>query len=169
MTFLVLEKRAAARTKPQIRDATQSDADAIRACAEAAHAHHVEIIGRRPAPMDMDVAAAIRAARTRVVEGPGGTLAGYAVARVNDDHMELESVAVRPEAAGRGVGGALIRDCEAEAWRRGLPAVRLYTNAAMTENLRLYPHLGYRETDRRHEDGFDRVYYEKARPSALNG
>jgi len=31
----------------------------------------------------------------------------------------------------------------------------------MQENLSLYRHLGYIETDRRYEDGFDRVYFEK--------
>jgi hypothetical protein len=31
----------------------------------------------------------------------------------------------------------------------------------MTDNLSLYPHLGYAEVDRRTEDGFNRVYFEK--------
>jgi hypothetical protein len=31
----------------------------------------------------------------------------------------------------------------------------------MTENLGLYPRLGYQQFDRRVEDGFDRVYFEK--------
>jgi hypothetical protein len=32
----------------------------------------------------------------------------------------------------------------------------------MTDNLGLYPRLGYEEFDRRREDGFDRVYFSKA-------
>ena len=31
----------------------------------------------------------------------------------------------------------------------------------MTENLSFYPRMGYAEVDRRHEDGFDRVFFEK--------
>ena len=31
----------------------------------------------------------------------------------------------------------------------------------MTENLELYPRLGYREVDRREEDGFSRVFFRK--------
>jgi hypothetical protein len=31
----------------------------------------------------------------------------------------------------------------------------------MHENLELYPRLGYRQTDRRVEDGFERVYFSK--------
>jgi hypothetical protein len=32
----------------------------------------------------------------------------------------------------------------------------------MTENLRLYPSLGYDLIDRRREHGFDRVYFRKS-------
>jgi hypothetical protein len=39
-----------------------------------------------------------------------------------------------------------------------LSAIRLYTNAAMTENLSMYAHLGFVETHRAVEKGFDRVY-----------
>jgi hypothetical protein len=31
----------------------------------------------------------------------------------------------------------------------------------MTENIRMYEHLGYEETDRRTEEGYDRVYMRK--------
>jgi hypothetical protein len=39
--------------------------------------------------------------------------------------------------------------------------LRLYTNAAMRENLILYHRLGYQEDDRRGEDGFERVFLSK--------
>jgi ribosomal protein S18 acetylase RimI-like enzyme len=68
---------------------------------------------------------------------------------------------VRPEVAGRGLGKALIRFCEERARADGFGTVALYTNAAMTENQRIYPRLGYVEVDRREDDGFDRVFYEK--------
>ncbi len=50
---------------------------------------------------------------------------------------------------------------EALARQGGAAAVELYTNARMTENLQLYPRLGYAETGRRTEDGFDRVFFRK--------
>jgi GNAT superfamily N-acetyltransferase len=62
---------------------------------------------------------------------------------------------------GQGIGKALIQFCEAQARRLGLVSVRLYTNAKMTDNLSIYPRLGYIEVERRSEDGFDRVYFEK--------
>lgn len=45
--------------------------------------------------------------------------------------------------------------------------MELYTNAKMTENLTLYARLGWRETDRRTEQGFERVYFEKAVPPEI--
>lgn len=66
-----------------------------------------------------------------------------------------------PSAAGRGVGKALIKLCEDRARQLGLNEVQLYTNERMTENLGLYPRLGYVEVARRSEDGFNRVYFEK--------
>ena len=50
---------------------------------------------------------------------------------------------------------------EAAASARGLPAIRLYTNIHMTENFPFYARLGFVETGRVHEDGYDRVYFEK--------
>jgi hypothetical protein len=45
-----------------------------------------------------------------------------------------------------------------EARRRRLLAIRLYTNAVMTENLSMYAHMGFVETHRAVEKGFNRVY-----------
>jgi hypothetical protein len=50
---------------------------------------------------------------------------------------------------------------EDEARRHGLPEVRLYTNAAMTENVSYYARQGYRETHRAVDEGFDRVFFVK--------
>ena len=50
---------------------------------------------------------------------------------------------------------------EETARRGGLPSIRLYTNVKMTENIPFYEDLGFVETTRRREDGFDRIYFEK--------
>ncbi len=41
------------------------------------------------------------------------------------------------------------------------------TNEKMSQNLSIYPHLGYVETGRRIEDGFNRVYFEKKLPHSV--
>lgn len=144
-----------------IRRATPADTAAIQACAETAYRRYVEAIGRKPAPMLADYPAQIAAGEVHVACDDDGTLQGFIVLVPGAEAMLLENVAVRPEAAGRGLGRALIAFCEAEARARGLARVTLYTNAKMVENLSIYPRLGYLETDRRQEDGFSRVYFEK--------
>ncbi len=140
-----------------IRPATPADEPAVRACAEAAYSPYVGVIGRKPAPMVADFAALIReGVVVHVAAGAGGRVEGYIVCYPLGDAMRLENVAVLPAAAGRGLGKALVGRCEAAARAAGLAAVELYTNAAMVANLSIYPHLGYRETGRRHEHGFDR-------------
>ena len=50
---------------------------------------------------------------------------------------------------------------EARARAQGLARVRLYTNEVMAENLAFYRRLGYREEDKRLEDGYSRIYLVK--------
>jgi len=97
-----------------------------------------------------------------IAAAEGGELQGFVVFYPEGKHILLESVAVLPGAAGRGIGKSLIRFCEGEARRCDFDAVRLYTNEKMTENLSFYPRLGYIEVARRTEDGFNRVFFEKS-------
>ena len=67
----------------------------------------------------------------------------------------------QPPNQGRGIGKKLISSCENSARQGDHSIIALYTNKKMTENLAVYPHLGYREFDRRREDGFNRVFFKK--------
>lgn len=144
-----------------IRHAVTADETAIRACAERAYTRYVAAIGRKPAPMVADFAAQIAEGQAYVAMGDAGEFQGFIVFFPKGDAMFLENVAVEPAAAGKGIGKSLIAFCEAEARRLGLAAVTLYTNEKMVENLSIYPKLGYVETGRRSEDGFNRVFFEK--------
>lgn len=144
-----------------IRPAILDDEAGVRECAESAYARYVAAIGRKPAPMVADYAAQIAAGELYVATDEHNVLQGFIVFFPHEEHMLLENVAVQPWASGRGIGKALIKFCEDEARRLGLSAVHLYTNEKMTENLAIYPRLGYVEVDRRIEDGFNRVFFEK--------
>ncbi len=143
-----------------IRTAEEADLEAVRAIAERAYAPYVPRIGTKPAPMIADFAAAWRAGHLHVIEFDG-VVRGYIHLYPRGDHLHIENTAVDPQAQGLGLGGRLLAFAEAEAGRQDRNALELYTNEKMTENQSLYPHLGYRETGRRTEDGFARVYYRK--------
>ena len=143
-----------------IRPARPDDLPAVRAIARAAYAPYVARLGFEPPPMVADFEAALRVGELHVADDP---VAGYVVFGERDGHVLLENVAVDPRAHGRGCGRRLIAFAERFA-RERRRAVVLYTNAAMRENLSLYPRLGYRETDRRVENGLSRIYFRKDDP-----
>ena len=143
-----------------IRRATPDDLAAVTACARAAYEMYVPRIGKEPAPMVADFAAQVASGEVYVILVEG-SVEGYVVFYPEGDHLHLENIAVFPHNRGRGLGGKLIGFVEDEARRLGLAAIELYTNEKMTENLRMYPKLGYVETGRRQEAGFDRVYFRK--------
>ncbi len=144
-----------------IRPAKMTDLRGIHGCAKAAYSIYVPRIGKRPAPMVADFERQIGDGIVHVL-GSGRTVAGYAVFYARGDHVHLENVAVHPDFQSMGYGIQLITFVEQFAIEAGAAAVELYTNAKMTENLTLYPKLGYAEMGRRHEDGFDRVFFRKA-------
>ena len=60
------------------------------------------------------------------------------------DRCELASIAVEPDKAGKGVGGALVRAFVHEAWKRGANAVVLTTDAEGNDAVnRFYLNLGF--------------------------
>ena len=143
-----------------IRPAGPADLDAVRRCVLEAYALYIPRIGREPAPMTADYAELIGRGEVWVTE-ENGRVIGVLVLRPLADSLFLENVAVLPACQGRGIGRALIAFAERHARALGLPEVTLYTNERMTENLLLYPRLGYVETGRRTEEGFARVYFRK--------
>jgi ribosomal protein S18 acetylase RimI-like enzyme len=141
---------------PLIRRARVEDAVRIGAIARAAYSKYVARIGREPAPMLADFAAEIAADHV-VVTGTDGRIDGYMIAWPETDAYFIDNVAVDPAQQGKGLGRQLIRHAVAEATRHRPSAIRLYTNAAMTENLSMYARMGFVETHRVVEKGFDRI------------
>jgi len=145
---------------PLVRPAEPGDVPAMTALVRAAYARYVERIGREPAPMTADYRAIVERGHGWVASA-GPELLGLLVLEPAADHLLLENIAVSPAAQRQGVGAFLLGFADDEARRRRLPEVRLYTNAAMTENRAYYPRHGYHETHRESTDGFDRVYFSK--------
>lgn len=131
----------------------------MTAIASASFAHYVDRIGQPPAPMVANYEALVEAGGAYVFEGEA--ILGYLVLEPLEDAMLLDIVAVCPDAQGRGVGKALMIYAEEQTRTAGLETIRLYTNALMHENVGLYGKIGYVETGRKTEDGFDRIYMEK--------
>lgn len=142
------------------RRAGPADAPGMERVAHAAYEIYVDRIGRPPAPMVANYERIVSQADAWVAL-VDGTVAGLMVLAPSGDHMLIENVAVLPSAQGLGIGLNLLRLAEQRAAAFGLHELRLYTNAAMVENLAFYPRRGYIETHRATVDGYRRVYFTK--------
>jgi GNAT superfamily N-acetyltransferase len=143
--------------EPCIRLAVAADVPTVARVVDDAYRHYIPRIGRPPAPMLDDHAARVAAGRLWVIEDGDG-IAGVLVLLPEADHLLLDNVAVAPGRQGTGLGRRLLGFAEVEAARRGYTEIRLYTNVLMTENRRLYAAIGYEETGRGRDAGFDRVF-----------
>ena len=145
-----------------IRTARPDDAEWVEQIVADAYARYVPRIGREPAPMTVDYRTMIATTdQVSVAVDDSDIPIGVLVTVVETDHLLVENVAVAGSQQGRGLGRRLLAHAEEQARRCGLAQIRLYTNALMTENLSMYPHLGYAEVGRRTDEGFDRVYFRR--------
>ena len=146
---------------PSIRAAVEADAAAIAACVEEAYRPYVARIGKPPAPMLENYTRVIADARVFVLSA-GETTIGVAVLWLTAERALLENVAVRPRHQSAGWGRMLIAAAERAARAAGYSAIELYTHELMSENIALYGALGYREFNRKAEDGYRRIYMRKS-------
>jgi ribosomal protein S18 acetylase RimI-like enzyme len=143
-----------------IRIAQSAEADAVRDVVDAAYRHYIARIGKPPGPMLDDYSQRIANGQTWVLENASRVVAILVLEETPTGFL-LDNIAVRPDCQGKGHGRALLEFAEAEARRRGFQAISLYTHALMTENIALYRRVGYVETRRISEKGYDRVYMTK--------
>jgi ribosomal protein S18 acetylase RimI-like enzyme len=146
--------------EPRIRAATAADVPAVTEIVDEAYRHYIARMGKPPGPMLDDYAARVLEGVVWVLE-EGAAIAGIIVLLPMADYLLLDNVAVSPSRQGLGLGRQLLAFAEAEALRRGYSEIRLYTHETMVENQRLYTSIGYEETGRGTEAGYDRVFMRK--------
>jgi len=144
-----------------IRPAVAGDCAAVETIVREAYSIYADRIGKPPGPMLDDYGALIGADAVSVLEEPDGAIAAIIALLPKPDHLLLDNIAVRQDRQGQGFGRRLIAFAEAEARRLGFCELRLYTHEKMTENIALYTRLGFVETARGHDAGYDRVFMTK--------
>ena len=145
------------------RCAKATDLPAIQAIMEAAYTPYIAVMGQKPAPMLADYAAHLNQDTVFVTErisDQTASLLAYAIIIKKPSGYWLENIAVSPAASGQGLGSALIRHLE-DYLRQATDHYQLYTNIRMTAHMAWYERLGFVETRREREDGYERVFYKK--------
>jgi L-amino acid N-acyltransferase YncA len=146
--------------EPRIRAATATDVSAIADIVDEAYRHYIARIGKPPGPMLDDYVARVLEGMVWVLE-EGSVIAGIIVLLPATDYLLLDNIAVSSARQGSGLDRRLLAFTEAEALRRGYAEIRLYTHQTMEENQRLDASIGYEETGRGTEAGYDRVFMRK--------
>jgi len=132
-------------TNATIRRATAADVPQLAATIRAAYAiYNDRDIALPPVWDGLDQAVS----ETPVfIAESGADLLGAIVLRVRQDALQIENLAVRPEAAGRGIGRALLDRAEILAHELGQTTLLLATHRDLSENIALYHHLGWTITE----------------------
>jgi len=129
-----------------IRRAKAADAPSLAKCIDAAYSVYAGRTIELPAVSD-GIAENIQHDQAWVAV-LGRQIIGGLVLVLHEDHAVVANVAVDPSATGSGLGRALMDRAELEAQMRGLGKLKLTTHVDIQENVRLYEHLGWRETGR---------------------
>jgi N-acetylglutamate synthase-like GNAT family acetyltransferase len=114
----VLVRYLARVSEGSLRRAEARDVPALEMLASAAYSMDIPRVGRLPAPMTADYAAAVAGAAEVWVVEEAGRVVGLLVLVPEDDHLLLENVAVHPSAQWRGIGARLLAHAEARAGER---------------------------------------------------
>jgi ribosomal protein S18 acetylase RimI-like enzyme len=90
-----------------------------------------------------------------------GVVVGVLVSWIDGDSYYVDNIAVDPVAHGSGVGSALLEHAVKAAGISGCVRVWLYTNAVMQQNIGYYERRGFAVYDRRNDNGYDRIFFER--------
>ena len=112
---------------------------------------------------DTPLAEAIKADSDTLVAYAGQEAAGMGALRLlGTGTAEIKRMYVVPDYRGAGVAGRILEELEQRARQHGVRAVRLDTNARLTEANRMYREAGYREIEDYNSNPRADRWYEKS-------
>jgi ribosomal protein S18 acetylase RimI-like enzyme len=143
-----------------VETAKAEDVPAIKPMVDAAYSKYIERLGKLPAAMTADYNKLVETQSLYVLRVSGNVVGSILLSR-DDDSIKVNNLVVDPSSQGRGYSRVLMDHAEDMARAQDLAAVTLFTNEKMHENITLYRKIGFTETGRKTEDGFNRVFFRK--------
>lgn len=144
----------------EIRLAVAQDVASVTDCVCQAFIHYIPRIGKQPGPMLDDYQSLVGDGAVWVSVQHTDVL-GAMVLSETDEGFCIETIAVRPNAQGLGIGRKLLAHAEILAKQSGHSSLYLSTHRLMIESQSVYAHVGYVEFDRRTVKGYDRIFVRK--------
>lgn len=140
----------------EIRSALVEEADAIKQLINMTNDHYIERLGMLSAPM-LDFLPKVIQDFNVTVACKNSGIVGILVLKIESMGVLLDNMAVHPEYQGYGIGKKLIAIAQERAINLRFSCITFYTHEKMIENIDLYQQLGYRETKRINEFGYNRL------------
>jgi len=125
-----------------LRTASPNDADAIAALTQSAYSKWINVIGRKPLPMEVDYNEAILNHRFDLLFH-GETLCALMETTNKGDHLLIENLCVSPQFQRQGLGKRLLAFASDLTREQNLRTIRLDTNKLFTGNVDLYRRAGF--------------------------
>lgn len=149
------------------QDVELVEIDPASPSAEAAVGHYfAELSQRFPSGFDPVAYGMSSAADERqrfvLVTRDGATVGCGALRPLGDGIAEIKRMWVDPAARGLGLGRRLLAHLESLAAQDGCRAVRMDTNASLTEAISVYERAGYLRIERYNDNPYAEVWFEKA-------
>ncbi|GKT60051.1 acetyltransferase [Colletotrichum tofieldiae] len=144
--------------------ANADDVPAIQSMIRVAYSKYIDRIGKEPAPMKTNYDELIKTQLVYVLQNDDSREVVGAIVLRHDpvaESLHINNLVVAPAAQRRGYGRVLMGCAEDVARAYQCTSLQLYTNIKMYENLVLYPKMGFIETERKIEDGYERVYFRR--------
>lgn len=120
---------------------------------EEVHALEVELFPEHPWTVTQlwSELARVPESRWYVVARDGGRIVGYAGLFIVGPEADVQTVAVAPDAQGRGIGAALVRALQDRARSRGARVLHLEVRADNARAIGMYARLGFVTVGRRRD------------------
>lgn len=132
-------------TNLTLRPATPQDVPQVTALIRAAYAiYDGRGIDLPPVSDGLD---AVIAETPVILAVNGHQILGVIVLRDGPDALQIENLAVHPDASGQGIARRLLTEAETIARAQGVDKLCLATHRDLTENISLYRHLGWTVTE----------------------
>lgn len=143
-----------------IRHARVSDLHQIRYLAQTQFAPYaVQIRGKRE-PLKGDLKDLVEKFEVSVFVLENA-VRGFIIYKISGPDVHIEALAVSNKWRRKGVGRQLLDYADRDGLRAGCRRAIFYTNAQNFENIAYFRAKGFQETDRRFEEGYERVYLER--------
>lgn len=143
-----------------IRPAELQDMGSVMDCIKKSFEPYISILRQIPNALNADLKKIIDS-QNLFVATIDDKIVGTIEIIINHESINLEKLSVLPYFRGKGIGKKLISYAEFLAKENRIKKIKLFTNERLIDNIRYFKKNGFSETDKKVENGFKRVYFEK--------